>query len=187
MKKSLGAKTIGFPTPVLVIGSYDRHGTPNLMTAAWAGICCSSPPCAAVSLRKVTHSFQNLVDRKAFTINVPGAKQIKVADFLGTVSGAQQNKFIAAGLTAVHSAVVDAPYVEEFALVLECKLVHTFELGLHTQFVGEIIDVKADETVLDDNDLPLVERIAPLIYSPGNRCYYAVGELLGKAYSIGKK
>jgi flavin reductase (DIM6/NTAB) family NADH-FMN oxidoreductase RutF len=52
MKKSLGAKTIIYPTPVLVIGSYDKNGKPNVMTAAWGGICCSSPPCLTCIVEK---------------------------------------------------------------------------------------------------------------------------------------
>jgi hypothetical protein len=34
-KKSLGARTI-LPSPVWVIGSYDKNGQPNAMTFAWA-------------------------------------------------------------------------------------------------------------------------------------------------------
>ena len=187
MKKSLGPKTLGFPTPVLVIGSYDRHGTPNIMTAAWVGICCSSPPCLAVSLRRATYSYQNIVERKAFTVNVPSAKHAKQVDFIGIVSGAQQNKFVAAELTPVHSDLVDAPYVDEFPLVIECRLAHTLELGLHTQFVGEIVDVKANENVLEDDDMPIIKKINPFVYSPGSRAYYALGEMIGKAYSLGRK
>jgi flavin reductase (DIM6/NTAB) family NADH-FMN oxidoreductase RutF len=51
MKKSFGAKTLVFPTPVWVVGTYDREGKPNVMSAAWGGVCCSSPPCLAISLR----------------------------------------------------------------------------------------------------------------------------------------
>ena len=71
MKRSLGAKTLIFPTPTWIVGSYDKQGKPNGMTAAWGGICCSDPPCVAVSLRKATYSYGNLVERKAFTVSVP--------------------------------------------------------------------------------------------------------------------
>ena len=40
---------------------------------------------------------------------------------------------------------VDAPYVGEFPMVLECQLIHHHKLGLHTQFVGQIEDVKVDK------------------------------------------
>ena len=90
-------------------------------------------------------------------------------------------------VAAILYFLVLAPYVDEFPLVLECKLLHTFELGLHTQFVGQILDVKADETVLDDGGAPIIEKVRPLVFAPSNRTYYGVGELVGKAFSIGKE
>ncbi len=69
MKKSIGAKTVVYPTPVFIVGTYDPEGKPNAMAAAWGGICCSRPPCVAVSLRKATYSYGNIVAREAFTVS----------------------------------------------------------------------------------------------------------------------
>ena len=187
MKKSLGAKTILYPTPVLVVGTYDKDGKPNVMTAAWGGICCSKPPCVAVSLRKATYSHGNIVLRKAFTISVPSENHVKQADHFGIASGKTEDKFAATGLTPVRSELVDAPYVQEFPLVIECRLAHTFELGLHTQFVGEIIDVKADQQVLDAAGTPVMEKLLPILFAPEVSSYYGIGRQLGQAFSIGKK
>jgi flavin reductase (DIM6/NTAB) family NADH-FMN oxidoreductase RutF len=187
MKKSLGAQTLAIPTPTWVIGSYDKDGKPNAMTASWSGICCSEPPCLAVSLRKATYSYGNLLERKAFTASVPSEGQVKETDFLGLVSGRDTNKFGRTGLTPVPSDRVDAPYVQEFPLVLECRVVHVFELGLHTLFVGQIVDVKAEEAVLGTTGLPDIEKVRPIIFSPGNRTYFGVGKFLGEAFAIGKK
>ena len=186
-KRSISAKTVVYPTPAFVVGTYDQAGKPNVMTAAWGGICCSRPPCVAVSLRKATYTHGNIVAQKAFTVNVPSEDYVKETDYFGIVSGRTEDKFSATGLTPVKSDLVDAPYVAEFPLVLECKLLHTFELGLHTQFVGQILDVKADETVLDDAGRPAIDKVKPFVFSPSHRTYHAVGELLGKAFSIGKE
>jgi flavin reductase (DIM6/NTAB) family NADH-FMN oxidoreductase RutF len=186
MKTSLGAKTILYPTPVLVVGTYDLNGRPNVMTAAWGGICCSVPPCVAVSLRKATYSYGNIVKRKAFTISIPSERHVKDADYFGIASGKIEDKFAAAELTPVRSDLVDAPYVQEFPLVLECRLSHTFELGLHTQFVGEILDVKVDEASLAEGGVPDIERLRPIIYAPEIKAYFGIGKRLGKAFSIGK-
>jgi flavin reductase (DIM6/NTAB) family NADH-FMN oxidoreductase RutF len=187
MKKSIGAKTIVYPTPVFVVGTYDEDDRPNVMTAAWGGICCSRPPCVAVSLRKATYSYGNIVRRKAFTVGIPSETHAKEADYFGMASGRKEDKFSATGLTPVKSELVDAPYVQEFPLVLECKLLHTFELGLHTQFVGEIVDVKADEAVLGEKGLPDIEKVRPLVFAPETHRYHAVGKFLGEAFSIGKQ
>jgi flavin reductase (DIM6/NTAB) family NADH-FMN oxidoreductase RutF len=156
------------------------------MTASWAGICCGKPPAVAVSLRKATYSYQSIVDSKAFTVNVPPAKHAKIADYIGIASGRNVDKFAAAGLTPVKSEAVNAPYVLEFPLVLECALIHTIEIGLHTQFIGEIMDVKADAAVLSEDGKADPEKIDTFFFSATNRVYYGTGPIVGKAFSIGK-
>jgi len=185
MKKSIGARTILYPTPVLVVGSYDADGRANAMTAAWGGIACSKPPCVSVSLRAATASHGNIMARKAFTISLPGEANAAQADYCGLVSGRDHDKFAELGLTAVRSALVDAPYIAEFPLVLECAVVAVHELGLHTQFIGEIRDVKVDDVLLDESGAIDAARLRPILWMMGAG-YYAIGELVGKAYSIGK-
>jgi flavin reductase (DIM6/NTAB) family NADH-FMN oxidoreductase RutF len=186
MKKSLGARTLLFPTPVLMVGTYDNDGKPNLMNAAWGGICCSQPPCIAISLRKATYSWGGIVERKAFTVGIACEDRIREADYVGMASGRDVDKFAVSGLTPVRSDLVDAPYAVEFPVVLECRLLHTIEIGLHTQFIGEIIDVKAESDVLGEDGLPDIMRIRPLIYDTSHKGYHSVGPLLGKAFSVGK-
>lgn len=186
MKRSLGAKTLLYPTPVVVVGTYDKAGKPNAMTAAWAGICCSSPPCVAVSLRKATYTYGCIMDRKAFTANVPSEEYVTEADYFGIYSGKETDKFQATSLTPMKGDLVDAPYVKEFPLVLECRLLQMVEIGLHTQFIGEIVDVKAEEGVIGEGGLPDIEKVKPVLFAPEARSYHGVGKFLGKAFSIGR-
>lgn len=186
MKKSFGPKTLLYPPPVWVVGTFDKEGEPNVMTASWAGICCSKPPCVAVSLRKATYTYGNIVERKAFTISIPSEGHVREADYFGMASGKREDKFANTGLMPVKSALVDAPYVDEFPMVIECKLLQTVEIGLHTQFIGEIMDVKVDESVLNENGLPDMEKVKPFVFGPERRAYYKVGAYLAKAFSVGK-
>ncbi len=186
MKKSFGAKTLVFPTPTWVVGTYGPDGRANAMTIAWGGICCSSPPMLAISLRRATHSYQSILDRKAFTINVPSEDQVKFADYFGLVSGRDTDKFAVSGLTPVKAGLVDAPIIEEFPLVVECRLVQVLELGLHTQFVGEILDVRCEEDLLNEAGVPDPGKVRPVVYAPEARGYYGLGKYLGPAFSLGK-
>lgn len=186
MKKSVGAKTLLFPTPVLMVGTYDHTGKANLMNAAWGGICSSQPPCIAVSLRKATHTHAAIVERKAFTVGIACESLMVEADYVGIASGRDVDKFAVAGLTPVRSELVDAPFAAEFPVVLECRLLHIVEIGLHTQFIGEIIDVKADAVVFGDDGSIDIMKIKPLIYDTSHKGYHGVGPLLGNAFSVGK-
>lgn len=187
MKKSLGPKTLLYPTPVLIVGTYDKNGKPNVMTVAWGGICCSVPPCVSISVREATYTYGNLMEQKAFTISIPSEDYLEQSDFIGMASGKDTDKFAATGLTPSKSAVVNAPYVEEFPLVLECKVIHSYKIGLHTQFIGEILDVKADEEVIGQKGTE-IEKVKPFLWAPdSSQGYYGVGQRLGKAFSIGRK
>ncbi len=187
MKKSFGAKTLIYPAPVWLIGTYDKKGNPDAATVAWGGICSSQPPAVAISLRKSRYTYDNIMERKCFTVNVPSANQIVIADYCGMTSGKITDKFSNAEITAVKSEKVDAPYIKEFPMIMECKLLKHVEIGIHTHFIGEIMDVKVDESMLGEDGLPDMMKIQPVIYAPENRAYHAVGNYLGEAFSIGKK
>ncbi len=186
MKKTLGADTLIFPTPLWLVGSYDSTGRPNLTPIAWGGICCSTPPCVAVSLRKATYSYECIMERKAFTVNVPSAAYLKEADYCGMASGRTIDKFAACKFTPVRSELIDAPYVAELPMTLECRLLRYTEIGLHTQFIGEILDVKVDDSALDAHGAPDISKIDPVIFTPKVRGYHRVGEFVGKAFDVGK-
>ncbi len=188
MKKSIGASTILLPHPVVVVGTYDSKDKPNIMAVSWTGICCSEPPCLSIALREATYTHGAVKARKAFTVCIPSEKHVVEADYVGIASGRDVDKFAKAGLRPVKSETVDAPYVDEFPIALECKLIHTLELGLHTLFVGQIMDVMAEEDVLTEKDLPDIARVKPFVYgSHGTMNYHSVGAPLGRAFKIGRK
>ncbi|MCK5242408.1 flavin reductase family protein [bacterium] len=187
MKRSLGAQTLLYPTPVLVIGTYSQDGKPNAMTVAWGGICSSDPPSVAISVRPARLTYENIRARKAFTVNIPSVTYANEADFFGVAPGRNKDKFAATGLIPVKSELVDAPYIQEFPLILECSLLHTFDLGAHTQFVGEILDVKAEDKVLNHQGHPDVALVNPFVYCPDNNMnYHSIGKIIGRSFSMGQ-
>ena len=118
------------------------------MTAAWGGICASQPPSIAVSIRKSRWTYNAILERKSFTINIPSRKLSAQSDFAGMHSGRDTDKFTALNLTPVPAEHVDAPGIAECPVIVELTLSHTLELGSHTQFIGEIMDVKVDSACI---------------------------------------
>ena len=109
------------------------------------------------------------------------------ADAFGIVSGADTDKFVRTGLTPVKAEKVDAPYVGECPVVLECRVSQVVEIGAHTQFIGEILDVKIEEKVLDVEGKPVLSKINPLTFDVVRSEYSGPGKVVGKAFSAGKK
>ncbi|MDR2340489.1 MAG: flavin reductase family protein [Deltaproteobacteria bacterium] len=184
MKTSLGPKTIAFPLPAYLVGSYDANLNPNIMTAAWGGILCSDPPLLGVSVRPTRMSHDGILNHRAFTVSFPSVQLALQTDFAGLTSGRQVNKFARSGLTPVKSPLVDAPYVEQAPVIAELRLFKTVELGTHTLFVGQIMDVKADPEVLAEDGSLDIHKVNPLVYDGAG--YYKVGDFVGQAFSIGK-
>lgn len=186
MKRSIGAKTYLCVHPDLIVGTYDLEGRPNMMAAAWGGICSSDPPSVGISLRPSRYTFQSLLEKREFTISIPSEQYVAEADYVGIESGKTIDKFAVTGLTPRRSDLVDAPYVDEFPVVLECRLFKTLELGAHTLFVGEILDVKVDEAALTPEGKPDLAKIRPLIYDSIGIAYFGLGEFLDGAFSAGR-
>ncbi|MDR2368459.1 MAG: flavin reductase family protein [Deltaproteobacteria bacterium] len=184
MKVSLGPLPLAIPLPAFLVASYDTDGKPNAMTAAWGGVLCAEPPCLGVAVRQSRWTHAGILKHGAFTVNIPKAGQAKEADFLGMYSGKNRDKLAQASLTPVKSELVDAPYIEECPVQVECKLEKTVELGSHTLFVGQVMDVKANAHVLTGGEID-VSKVDPLIYGPNN-LYYQLGPFVAKAFSVGK-
>lgn len=187
MKKTVGAKPYIYPAPVMVIGTYDSNGKPNIAPFSWGGICCSDPPCVAVSLRKATYTYNNIILKKAFTVSIPSQELIKQTDYTGMVSGKDIDKFLKTKLTPVKSQHVDAPYPGEFPVVIECVLLHTIELGIHTQFIGKVVNTLIEDSLLDKSGFVDIKKLRPFVFMPDSYAYYSVGDFIGQAFSIGEK
>ena len=186
MLSSLGSLPFCLPAPVWLVGTYDAEGRPNVMTAVAGGLCSTQPPCLGVSLRRGGWTHASLPGRAAFTVAVPSRSRAARVDFAGLMSGRNADKFAAAGLTPVAGEHVDAPYAAECPVVLELALRHTLELGSHTLYVGEIMDVKVEESCLRPDGLPDPARIDALCFAPLTHEYYATGDFVARAYAVGK-
>jgi flavin reductase (DIM6/NTAB) family NADH-FMN oxidoreductase RutF len=71
-------------------------------------------------------------------------------------------------------------------MVLECRLIHTVEVGLHTHFIGEIMDVKAEEETLDQDGVCQISKVRPFVYASGDRGYYRIGGKIAGAFDQDK-
>ncbi|OPX64374.1 MULTISPECIES: flavin reductase family protein [unclassified Methanoregula] len=187
MKRSFGARPVAYPLPVFVIGTYDNGGKADAMVAAWGGICASEPPCIAVTINPAHQTFANISNSKAFTVSIPSVRYIEETDYCGMVSGRDQDKFLTTGLTAVRAEFVGAPFIDEFPVVLECRLSGIHEIGSARQIIGEILDVKIDESVLDADGKPDLQKIGTFAFDVMRMEYYSLGPVVGKAWNSGRK
>lgn len=184
MRKNLKAKAYIYPLPVLIVGTYDENGTPDAMNAAWGTVCDTAQVCICLS---ATHkTVKNLLKTKAFTVAIADSKNVVSADYVGVVSANNvPEKLAKTGWHVTKSEFVNAPVIEELPLVLECKLV---SYDTQTEMcVGEVVNVSADENILDEKGKIDLTKFKPICYDCDTHGYYTLGEKVGQAFSDGLK
>ncbi len=184
MRKNFGAKPYTYPQPVFIIGTYSADGIPNAMNAAWGGISESNQITMCIDERHKT--VENILSRGAFTVSMGDAKHVTECDYVGIVSGNDvPDKLERAGFHTIKSEFVDAPIIEELPMALECKLVSYSEADC--RLVGEIINVSADERVLDRDGKIDPDKLDPITFDPVNNTYIKLGRKVGNAFKDGLK
>lgn len=182
MRKNFGKQTWVLPQPVLIIGTYDKAGNPDAMNAAWGGVYDANKIVISLSPHKTT---ENIAQNKAFTISFGDVKNMLASDYVGIVSATKTpDKLKKAGLHTHRAEYVNAPVIEEFPVTLECTFEKFNEDG---NLVGKIVNVSADEEVLDSNGNIDLGKLDLIIFDPIAAAYRKVGEKVGNAFSDGKK
>ena len=182
MRKNFGAKPYTYPQPVLIIASYDENGTPDAMNAAWGGI--SDDTQISMCLSAGHKTVKNILKRKAFTVSMADAAHVAACDYVGIVSAnAVPDKLEKAGFHTTRSEFVDAPLIDELPMALECRLVSYDEESC--RMVGEIVNVSAEESVLDENGKIDPGKLQPITFDPVNNTYLKLGEKVGNAFRDG--
>ena len=186
MLKDLGVKPYTFPMPVLMIATYGEDGKVDVMNMAWGGVCAENM--VALNIDEDHKTSANIKARGAFTLSIADIPHIEAADFFGIATGNKmEDKFERSGLHAVKSGRVDAPVVEEFPLTLECEVVGCEHTAYGFRVLGEIVNVLADEKVLDEKGKVIPEKLNAFVFDQCRSGYYAVGEKVGQAWQTGAK
>lgn len=182
MRKDFGAKPFLYPQPVMIIGTYDKDGTPNAMNAACGGIVGANEIIIDLSSHKTT---DNIMENKAFTVSVADVEHLVACDYVGIVSAnTVDDKMEKAGFTTTKSAFVNAPVINELPLTLECVLTKVID---ESKYLGEIKNVSVDEKILGEDGEIDLNKFTPITYDPVHHGYYALGERSGSAFQDGAK
>lgn len=184
MRKNFGSKPWLYPQPVFIIATYGEDGTPDAMNAAWGGLSESNEISMCLSAGHKT--VKNILKRGAFTVSMATASCVTACDYVGLVSGNDvPDKMEKAGFHTTKSEFVDAPVIEELPMTIECRFVSYNEETC--RMVGEIVNVSADERILNEKGEIDVAKLEPITYEPVQHTYIRLGEVVGHAFSDGAK
>lgn len=184
MRKNFGVQSWLYPMPVFIVAAYDAEGNPNLMNAAWGGIYTDNQ--IGICLSEGHKTTANIRSVRAFTVSMGTVETYKSCDYVGLVSGHREpDKLAKSGFHTVPSAHVQAPLITELPMTLECELVSYDEESNH--LVGKIVNISADESILDAEGRIDPAKLHPIVYDPCHKQYLRVGEVVGHAFKDGKE
>ena len=166
-----------YPLPAIMVSCGASPDEYNVFTASWVGTICSDPAMCFVSIRQSRHSYDIVKRNMAFTLNLTNEDLARATDWCGVRSGRDYNKFAEMNLTPVKGIKVDAPYINEAPMSIECRVKQIIHLGTHDMFLADIVAVTADESLFDSAGKLHMERAELCAYAHGE--YYALGRRLG--------
>ncbi len=177
MKENWKPGTMLYPLPAVLVSC----GTPeksNLITVAWTGTLCTNPALLYISVRPERHSYAIIKEHMEFTVNLTTAAMAKATDWCGVRSGADYDKWAETGLTPEPGIKVKCPSVAESPLNIECRVREIMALGSHDMFIAEVLNVRADSSLIDsETGRFCLEKAGLMNYTHGH--YYAQGDQLG--------
>ncbi len=187
MKQHWKPGTMIYPLPAVLVSCGASPEEYNLITVAWTGTICSEPAMCYISVRRERHSYELIKKNMSFVINLTTRDLAYATDWCGVRSGRNFNKFQEMKLTAVPAKMVQAPVIAESPVNIECRVKEIVSLGTHDMFIAEVLNVQADESLIDSESGKFdMDKTNLLVYAHGQ--YYELGQALGKfGWTVEKK
>lgn len=189
-KTNIKPRALMYPSPAVIVSAYDENGNADACTLAFASMCSHFPPCLMIAINSTAKrkTLKDILEKKEFVLGFPDINQIAETDYLGIVSGYDEDKIKKVSWTVTPSENIDAPVINELKLSVECKVVNIVDdVGSHTQITGEIINIIADEDILDDSGKISLKLLKPIVYDDVLYDYLEVGNKKNDAFNVGLK
>ncbi len=134
------------PGPVVLLGTA-QDGRANLMPMSWHTMLEFEPPLVGCVVSEANRSVAALEATGECVLNVPSLELLDQLVACGNSHGDQLDKFARFGLSAVPSAQVTVPRVEECWANLECRVLDRQLVGSYNFFILEVLQAWHDPTV----------------------------------------
>lgn len=189
MKINVKNHTMMYPAPAVVASAYDEEGRADACTLAFATMCSHRPPAVMIAINSTLKrkTLKSILHSKEFCLAFPSVEHVGEVDYLGIESGYRQDKLAKIGFSHQKGEKVNAPIINEFNVSLECRVMHIAEVGSHTQITGEIVNVQADEDVVDENGKIIFEKVNPIVWDDITHSYYETGGKIADGFNVGLK
>lgn len=178
-----------YPAPAVVASAYDEQGNADACTLAFAAMCSHHPPAVMIAINSTLRrkTLKSILHSMEFALGFAGVEHVAEVDYLGIESGYREDKLAKVNFTHQKGEKVNAPVINEFKVSLECRVMHIADVGSHTQITGEIVNVQADESVLDEKGRIILDELNPIAWDDMTHSYYEMGGKIADGFRAGLK
>ena len=176
-------KSVFYPSPIVLVGAMVDE-RPNYMPAAWFTKVHNTPPMIAVSLGRGHFTLRGIKANQAFSINIPDASMVEKTDYCGLVSGRMVDKSDV--FTPFYGQLAAVPMVREAMISMACSVAEIVSLPQDDLVLGTVVETYANEKYIGEGRIDPGKAV-PFCYVSPEKQYFAIGQPLGAARSIGKK
>ena len=186
-KSSLKPRALMYPAPAIIASAYDENDKADACTLAFATMCSHFPPCIMIAINSTAKrkTLKDILERKEFVVGFPNIYQVDETDYLGITSGYDEDKLDNISWSTSCGEKVHAPIINELKLSVECEVINIIEVGSHTQITGEIVNIIADKSVLNEEGKISLELLKPIVYDDVLYDYFTVGSKIANAFNTG--
>lgn len=174
-----------YPLPAVMVSCGDIAQEANILTVAWTGTICTTPPMVYISVRPERYSYAMIRETGEFVINLTTKKLARATDFCGVRSGRDLDKWNECHLTKIPADTVRCPMIAESPVNIECQVTEINELGSHHMFLAKVTAVHVDDAYIDEKGTFHLNDTGLLAYSHGT--YHELAKAMGNfGYSVRK-
>ena len=164
-KRVIESNTTLYPVAVVLVTT--GGDTPNVMTCNRIVSCSAEPPRLAIAVRPTRYTYSLIQQTREFVVNIPTPEQAALTDYIGVVTGREEDKIAIANLRLAPALKVRTPLLADCPVNIECAVERQVELDSNTLFIGSVQAVHVEESLLDANGDVDVARARGIAYACG--------------------
>lgn len=150
IKKEGVKKSCLRPMPRVIVSVTDKSGRDNALVVGYCGNCSYAPPMVMIGIVPSRYSYNMIKESGTFVVNLAVKENKQFYDYLGKISGRDEDKFKKLSLNTERAKMIDAPILSDCPVNIECSVVDSIMTGSHEMFIGKVLYVHADETLIDE-------------------------------------
>lgn len=137
------------PHPSTIVSCRDRSGRNNALAVGFIANVSFDPVMVMIGIVPSRYSYHIVKETGCFVVNLPPKSFGKKFQYLGTVSGRDEDKFRVLGLGWENGTVVNAPLLTDCPVSIECTVSQSIKPGSHELFIGKVEAFHVDERFID--------------------------------------